>query len=104
MDVLVVGAGPVGYMAAVTLARYDIDFCIIDKRALPVLTSHASGLQPRTQEIFITMSILNQLTAKTSKCAKLLSGGLMEMGGSTSRMVSTRMPSQGLRERVWESR
>jgi 2-polyprenyl-6-methoxyphenol hydroxylase-like FAD-dependent oxidoreductase len=34
MDVLVVGAGPVGYMAAVTLARYGIDFRIIDKRAI----------------------------------------------------------------------
>ena len=33
MDVLVIGAGPVGYMTAVTLARYDIDFCVIDKRA-----------------------------------------------------------------------
>jgi phenol 2-monooxygenase len=67
MDVLIVGAGPVGYMAAVTLARYNINFRIIDKRALPVQTGHASGLQPRTQEIFHTMGIVNKLTAQAGQ-------------------------------------
>lgn len=33
VDVLVVGAGPAGCMAAVTLARYGVDFRIIDQRS-----------------------------------------------------------------------
>ena len=67
IDVLIVGAGPVGYMAALTLARYGVDFRIIDKRALPVQTGHASGLHPRTQEIFHTMGIVHKLTAQAGQ-------------------------------------
>lgn len=42
-DVLIVGAGPAGCMAAATLARYGIDFEIVDKRAIGTVTGHASG-------------------------------------------------------------
>lgn len=43
-DVLVVGAGPSGYMAALTLARYGVDLRIIDKRAMRIQVGHSSGL------------------------------------------------------------
>ena len=46
VDVLVVGAGPAGFMAAVTLARYGVDFRIIDQRAERVQTGHAGGKGP----------------------------------------------------------
>ena len=46
VDVLVVGAGPAGFMAAVTLARYDVDFRIIDQRAERIQTGHAGGKDP----------------------------------------------------------
>ena len=42
-DVLIVGAGPAGLMAATTLARYGVSFRIIDKRPQRVLLGHASG-------------------------------------------------------------
>ena len=51
VDVLIVGAGPTGFMAAATLARYGITFRLIDKRSQQVLCGHAAGLQPRTEEI-----------------------------------------------------
>ena len=44
VDVLVVGAGPTGLMAASTLARYGVDLRIIDKRSLRVQAGHASCL------------------------------------------------------------
>lgn len=43
-DVLVVGAGPSGYMAVLTLIRYGIDVRIIDKRPTRVQFGHATGL------------------------------------------------------------
>ena len=46
VDVLIVGAGPAGYMAAVTLARYGVNFRIIDQRAERIQTGHAGGKSP----------------------------------------------------------
>ncbi|GKZ27206.1 hypothetical protein AbraIFM66951_005111 [Aspergillus brasiliensis] len=60
-DVLIVGAGPAGCMAAATLQRYGIDFCLIDKRPTRTQTGHASAFQPRTQEILQTMNLLHDL-------------------------------------------
>ena len=61
VDVIVVGAGPAGFMAAATLARYGITFRLIDKRPQQVLRGQASGLQPRTAEIFHSLGFQHSL-------------------------------------------
>ena len=43
-DVLVVGAGPSGYMAGLTLVRYGIDVRIVDRRPVRVQRGFASGI------------------------------------------------------------
>ncbi|CAF9942513.1 hypothetical protein IMSHALPRED_003856 [Imshaugia aleurites] len=51
VDVLIVGAGPTGFMAAATLARYGVPFRLIDKRPQQIFRGQAAGFQPRTGEI-----------------------------------------------------
>ncbi|CAI7642225.1 unnamed protein product [Penicillium pancosmium] len=51
-DVLIIGAGPAGLMAAYWMAVCGVKARIIDKRGTKVLTGQADGLRPRTLEIF----------------------------------------------------
>ena len=51
-DVLIVGAGPTGLTAATLLARYGVDFRIIDKNAHAAKKSKALGVQARTLELW----------------------------------------------------
>ncbi len=48
IPVLIVGAGPTGLIAAITLARFGIDFRIIDQKARPTETSNALAIHART--------------------------------------------------------
>ncbi|CZR66721.1 probable phenol 2-monooxygenase [Phialocephala subalpina] len=52
VDVLIVGAGPAGLMAATWMARCGIKTRIIDKRGTKIFSGQADGLQCRTLEIF----------------------------------------------------
>jgi len=52
VDVLIVGAGPAGLMAATWMARCGIKTRIVDKRGSKIFNGQADGLQCRTLEIF----------------------------------------------------
>ncbi|CAG8978326.1 hypothetical protein HYALB_00005912 [Hymenoscyphus albidus] len=52
VDVLIVGAGPAGLMAAAWMARCGVNARIIDKRGTKIFSGQADGLAPRTLEIF----------------------------------------------------
>ncbi|PVH81063.1 hypothetical protein DL98DRAFT_560028 [Cadophora sp. DSE1049] len=52
VDVLIVGAGPAGLMAATWMARCGIKTRIVDKRGAKIFNGQADGLQCRTLEIF----------------------------------------------------
>jgi len=63
-DVLIVGAGPTGLALANQLARYGVDFLIVDKREGTTPYSRAIGVQARTLEIYDQMGIANDLIGK----------------------------------------
>ncbi|KAL2223109.1 FAD binding domain protein [Thermoascus aurantiacus ATCC 26904] len=52
VDVLIVGAGPAGLMAATWMSRCGIKTRIVDKRNTKIFAGQADGLQCRTLEIF----------------------------------------------------
>lgn len=51
VDVLVVGAGPAGYMATLWFARMGIKTKFIDKRSTKIFTGQADGLQVRMPSV-----------------------------------------------------
>jgi 2-polyprenyl-6-methoxyphenol hydroxylase-like FAD-dependent oxidoreductase len=62
-DVLICGAGAAGLTLAIDLARRGIAFRLIEKNPGPFAGSRGKGIQPRTQEIFEDLGILDRLVA-----------------------------------------
>lgn len=63
-QVLIVGARSTGLTLACVLARYGVDFRIIDKAPQPLISSRAKGFQPRTLEVFEDLGMLDAVLAK----------------------------------------
>ena len=63
IDVLLCGAGAAGLTLAIDLARRGVSFRLIDKLAAPFAGSRGKGIQPRTQEVFEDLGLLDRLAA-----------------------------------------
>ncbi|MGA8137385.1 MAG: FAD-dependent oxidoreductase [Pseudomonas gingeri] len=63
VDVLICGAGAAGLTLAIDLARRGISFRLIEKMDGPFGGSRGKGIQPRTQEVFEDLGILDRLVA-----------------------------------------
>jgi len=59
-DVLICGAGAAGLTLAIDLARRGVRFRLIEKRGEPFRGSRGKGIQPRTQEVFEDLGILDR--------------------------------------------
>ena len=64
IDVLVVGAGPVGSTMAADLLRRGLRVRLIDKAPHAFEGSRAKGVQPRTQEVFEDLGVLDEAHAE----------------------------------------
>ncbi|MBP1859612.1 FAD-dependent oxidoreductase [Rhizobium herbae] len=62
-DVLICGAGAAGLTLAIDLARRGVSFRLIEKMDNPFRGSRGKGIQPRTQEIFEDLGIVDRIVA-----------------------------------------
>ncbi len=62
-DVLIAGAGAAGLTLAVDLARRNVALRLIDKLPSPFAGSRGKGIQPRSQEVFEDLGVIDRLVA-----------------------------------------
>jgi 2-polyprenyl-6-methoxyphenol hydroxylase-like FAD-dependent oxidoreductase len=62
-DVLICGAGAAGLTLTIDLARRGVSFRLIEKLDDPFRGSRGKGIQPRTQELFEDLGILDRIVA-----------------------------------------
>ncbi|MGH8202560.1 MAG: FAD-dependent oxidoreductase [Steroidobacteraceae bacterium] len=63
-SVLIAGAGAAGLTLAIDLARHNVSLRIIDKAAVPFAGSRGKGIQPRTQEVFEDLGVLDRIAGR----------------------------------------
>jgi 2-polyprenyl-6-methoxyphenol hydroxylase-like FAD-dependent oxidoreductase len=73
-DVLVVGAGPSGLMAAVCLKRLGIDVILVDHKSEPTRESRALALQARSMEIYDQIGLVDQVLAECDRAPQIVPG------------------------------
>ncbi|TAY52403.1 FAD-dependent oxidoreductase [Rhizobium leguminosarum] len=64
VDVLISGAGAAGLTLAIELARRGVSFRLIEKLNDPFRGSRGKGIQPRSQEVFEDLGILDRIVAR----------------------------------------
>ena len=62
-DVLICGAGAAGLTLAIDLARRGVAFRLIEKTDGPFSGSRGKAVQPRSQEVFEDLGILDRVAA-----------------------------------------
>ena len=62
-DIVIVGAGPVGLLLSVCLARWGYRIKNIDNREVPTLAGRADGIQPRSLHLLRNMDLKRQIMA-----------------------------------------
>jgi len=90
IDVLVVGAGPVGLMAAAELRRHGVSCRIVERLEAPSPHCKALGVTPRTLEVWDDLGIVNQALA-----AGLGLRGLVNVANGTDMEISSSALPQG---------
>ncbi|WP_432146287.1 FAD-dependent monooxygenase [Streptomyces sp. bgisy084] len=88
VDVLVVGAGPVGLTASCELRRRGVRCRIVDRLPAPQPFAKAVGIQPRTLEIWDLMGVARQVL----EAAAPLRGQLIYVNGAEQARIELTLP------------
>jgi 2-polyprenyl-6-methoxyphenol hydroxylase-like FAD-dependent oxidoreductase len=62
-DVIICGTGAAGLTLAIDLARRNVAFLLIDKAPHPFIGSRGKGIQPRSQEVFEDLGVIDRIVA-----------------------------------------
>ena len=62
-DIVIIGAGPVGLLLSVCLARWGYKIKHVDNREVPTVTGRADGIQPRSLHLLKNMGLKRQIMA-----------------------------------------
>ena len=62
-DIVIIGAGPVGLLLAVCLARWGYKIKLIDNRDVPTITGRADGIQSRSLHLLRNMDLKRAIMA-----------------------------------------
>ena len=115
-DIAIIGAGPVGLLLAVCLARWGYKIKLVDNREVPTITGRADGIQPRSLHLLRNMdlkrAIMAHAPAKVYEVAfwdpKPAGEGIHRTGNwaSCPKFIDARYPfttllHQGLIERIF---
>jgi len=76
LDVLVVGAGPVGLWVACELALAKVKVAVLERRAEPVTQSRGLAIQGRTLEVFALRGLADRFLSRGRPIPKGHFGGL----------------------------
>ncbi|GAA6022017.1 hypothetical protein JCM10207_002409 [Rhodosporidiobolus poonsookiae] len=74
VDVLIIGAGPAGCMAADTLARFTergVTVRVLDKRSAKLDNGQADGLNSRTLEVFESLGFVESIEKEGSRMSEI---------------------------------
>ncbi|MEU6174864.1 FAD-dependent monooxygenase [Streptantibioticus parmotrematis] len=88
VDVLVVGAGPVGLTAAAELCRRGVDCRVVDRLTERMPYAKAVGVQPRTLEVWAAMGVLRAAL----DAAVPMFGQLMYVNGEQAARLELTLP------------
>jgi 2-polyprenyl-6-methoxyphenol hydroxylase-like FAD-dependent oxidoreductase len=91
-QVIIIGAGPTGLMAACQMARFNIDFIIIDTKPAPTHESRAMLVTARSMEIYQQMGIVDTVLQQ----GKVISKFSIYMNGREKAALETTQAGDGL--------
>lgn len=76
-DVLIIGAGPTGLMAANQLARFNVNFIIVDGKSGPTVESRAIAVSARSMELYEQLGLSEAILkrAQVINSVHVYSGG-----------------------------
>ncbi|MFE5733225.1 FAD-dependent monooxygenase [Streptomyces sp. NPDC056528] len=90
IDVLVVGAGPVGLSAAAELRRHGVHCRIVDRLPARLPYAKAVGIQPRTLELWDRMGLVRDVL----EAAVPIRGQLVHVDGEERARIELEMPPE----------